>query len=333
MKVLLTGTTGFVGSEILRLLIAKGHTVRTIVRDPKQCDLIRERDHVDTFHGNILHAPSLLGCMEGIEAVIHLVGVIAEVGENTYDRVHRIGTQNLIAEAKKSKVKRFIHMSALGTRPHARSQYHQSKWAGEEAVRNSGLDWTVFRPSIIYGPQDGFVNLFAKMTKFPSRLFTLPLMEGGFSHLQPIPVTDVAQCFVDALTKPESMKKIYDLCGPTPLRLREIIKTIVEVLGDEIKEIQSPLKCCLGDWSNLLLPFPILFFTIFLQPKVLFVPVPYEAAVIVAWLMETLMSKPLLNRDQLLMLEEDNVGDPSEAIKDFGIHPPDFRSGIVTYLK
>lgn len=334
MKVLLTGATGFVGAEILKELATAGHSVRALVRDPKRCESMAARNGVEAFQGNIIHAPSISGCMEGIEAVIHLVGVIAEIGENTCDRVHRVGTQNLLAEAKKNRVKRFIHMSALGTRDGARSRYHQSKWAAEEAVRASGLDWTIFRPSIIYGPRDEFVNLFVKMTRpIPSllQLFTLPVIGGGFALLQPVPVADVARCFAGALTRPESIKKMYDLCGQQPLRLREIIQTIAEVRGHDTRLVEPPLKCCIGDWSNLLLPLAV-FKGLFIQPRLLLVPVPFEAAMVMAWTMEQLMTKPLLNRDQLLMLEEDNVGDPSEASKDFGIHPPAFRDGIAAYL-
>ena len=100
-----------------------------------------------------------------MEAVVHLVGIISEVGQNTFENVHPRGTENIVAAARAADVTRFIHMSALGTRPNAASRYHQSKWAAEEIVRRSGLAWTIFRPSIIYGPGDGFVNLFARMSR------------------------------------------------------------------------------------------------------------------------------------------------------------------------
>jgi len=330
MKILLTGATGFVGSEILKQLLAGGHSVRVLVRSDKAVGKFAPHANVETFVGNILHGPSLTGCMEGTEAVVHIVGVIAEVGENTFDRVHRLGTENLIKEAKKAKVKRFVHMSALGTRANARSQYHISKWAAEEAVRASGLDWTIFRPSIIYGPGDEFVNFFARMTRFPRnlfQLFTMPVMLGGYAHLQPIPLADVARCFAGSIGKTESVGKTYDLCGPRALRLRDILRTIAEVQGNDVKELEPPFKRWIGDWSNLLIPFAALQ-SLLIQPKTLLVPVPFEFATVIAWFMETFLPKPLLNRDQLMMLEEDNVGDAAAARNDFGISPPEFRDGL-----
>ncbi len=334
MKILLTGATGFVGSEILKQILSGGHSVRALVRSEKAASHFHGRPNVETFIGNILHGPSLTGCLEGVDAVVHLVGVIAEVGENTYDRVHRVGTENLIKEAKKAKVKRFIHMSALGTRANARSQYHRSKWAAEEALRASGLDWTIFRPSIIYGPGDGFVNFFARMTRPPLswlQLFTLPVVLGGYAHLQPIPVTDVARCFASALTKSDSVGKVYDLCGPKALRLREILRTICEVQGHAVTEIDPPLKRWIGDLSHFLIPIAALQ-SLLVQPKVVLVPVPFEFATVIAWFMETFLPKPLLNRDQLMMLEEDNVGDAAPARNDFGISPLGFREGLGAVL-
>lgn len=334
MKVLLSGASGFVGREVLRQLVTDGHSVRVLTRDPHHCEALRKEFSVEIFHGNLLHRPTLDGCMAEVDAVVHLVGIIAEEGENTYERVHVTGTQNLLAEAKKAKVKRFVHMSAIGAREGARSAYHQTKWAAEETVRASGLDWTIFRPSIIYGPGDAFVNLFAKMTRCPYSIFqffTLPLIGSGYAHLQPISVDDVARSFSRSLTKPESVKKIYDLCGPAPLRLRDILRTIAEVEGHEVVELEPPFKCCLGDWSNLFLPLCLLK-GLFIQPKILLVPVPIEISTVVAWLMNVFMSRPLLNRDQILMLEEDSVGDSAEAVKDFGLSLVEFRAGISVWL-
>src|SRR6266481_10008108 len=110
-------------------------------------------------------APSIEGAMQDANCVIHLVGIIYEWKENTFERTHAQATRHVLDEAKKSGVKRFVHMSALGTRENARSQYHQTKWAAEEYVRKSGLAWTIFRPSLIYGAHDKSMNVLAKVLK------------------------------------------------------------------------------------------------------------------------------------------------------------------------
>jgi len=119
-------------------------------------------------------------------------------------------------------------MSALGTRPHAVSRYHQSKWAGEEIVRESGLDWTIFRPSIIYGPKDHFVNLFARLARFSP---VLPVIGRGQGKLQPVPVSDVAAAFVKCLAEPRSVGQVFDLCGRDILTFTEALDEILAVTG------------------------------------------------------------------------------------------------------
>ena len=143
MKVLVTGATGFVGGEIVRELHQAGHSICFLARNPgDRCaqELISHYA-AEIKTGNVLEAESLTGAVSGVDAVIHLVGIISEAGESTFENVHTRGTQNMIAAAQKAGVKRFIHMSALGTRPNAVSRYHKSKWAAEEAVRQSGLDY------------------------------------------------------------------------------------------------------------------------------------------------------------------------------------------------
>src|SRR5437016_11869898 len=192
MKVFLTGGTGFVGQEILRQLHLEEHSVRMVVRDAGS---MRAKAAVAEYGaeltvGDILEthqaekqtphplrrrafggqagplpfrrgegkfsARSRASALTGVQAVIHLVGIISEVSRSTFENVHTQGARNVVAAAQAAGVKRFIHMGALGTRLHASSRYHQTKWAAEEAVRASGLDYTIFRPSLIYGPQDQF---------------------------------------------------------------------------------------------------------------------------------------------------------------------------------
>ena len=155
------------GREIVRQLHAAGHTIRILARSPPppRVQEAVSRWGAEVHPGDVLEPLRSAGRLAGTDAVIHLVGIISEVGDSTFENVHTRGTRNMVAAAQQAGVRRFVHMSALGTRPNAASRYHQSKWAAEEMVRHSGLEFTIFRPSLIYGPQDQFINLFAKIIR------------------------------------------------------------------------------------------------------------------------------------------------------------------------
>jgi len=302
MKIFVTGATGFVGEEILRQLNETGHVVQILARHAKhgRAQKMASRFGAQIYEGNVLENTSLVAGLKEISAVIHLVGIISEVGANTFENVHVRGTQNVLAAAEQAGVKRFIHMSALGTRPNAVSRYHQSKWAAEEIVRCSGLDYTIFRPSIIYGPHDHFVNLFANMARFSP---VVPILGNGRSKMQPVPVTDVAACFVRALGEPKSIGQAYDLCGQDVLSFEEILDAILRVTGRKRLKLRLPMGLARAQARLLEFIFPRL-----------------------------LGRAPPLNRDQLLMLMEDNIGNPKLANELFGIKPIPFTQGIETYL-
>src|SRR5437899_1798339 len=147
MKVFVTGASGFVGEEVVRQLHAAGHAIRILARQPQATRTQWEVSEygAEVHAGNVLDADSLRGGLKDCEAVIHLVGIISEIGRNTFENVHTRGTENIVTAARNAGVRRFVQMSALGTRPNAASRYHQSKWAAEELVRQSGLAWTIFR--------------------------------------------------------------------------------------------------------------------------------------------------------------------------------------------
>ncbi len=301
MKVFVTGASGFVGEEILRQLQQSGHTIRILARNPqsRRARAAASRFGAELHLGNVLESASLPVALRGTDAVIHLVGIISEVGSNTFENVHTRGTQNVVTAAQQAGVRRFIHMSALGTRPNAVSRYHQSKWAAEEILRQSGLDYTIFRPSIIYGPGDHFVNLFAGMARFSP---VLPIMGDGRGKMQPVPVADVATCFVRALTEPKSIGQTYDLCGQDILSFEEILDTILQVTGRKRWKLHLPMSLARLQAAVLEFIFPLF------------------------------GQAPPLNRDQLLMLEEDNVGNPKPANELFHLQPITFKAGIASYL-
>jgi NADH dehydrogenase len=239
--------------------------------------------------------------MAGTDAVIHLVGIISEVGQSTFESVHTRGTQNVLAAAKMGGVRRFVHMSALGTRPNPIARYHQSKWAAEASVRGSGLDFTIFRPSLIYGPHDHFVNLFAK---FIRRSPILPIMGSGTSRFQPVYIGSVARAFVTALISPDAIGQTYDLCGPERFTLGEMLDQILGVMGRKRWKVRVPLGLA-----------------------------RLQASLVEFIFSRLLRKAPPLNRDQLTMLQEDNVGNGQPANELFGLKQVKFAEAIASYLR
>lgn len=308
MKVVVTGGTGFVGREVVRQLRAAGHEVRLL---PRAANLVGPPSHRPsplveapaggTPAGTVAGGDACITSMAGCDAVIHLVGIISEVGEQNFENVHTRLTERIVRAAKQAGVRRFVHMSALGTRANAIARYHQTKWVAEEIVRASGLDWTIFRPSIIYGSGDGFVNLFARLTRFSP---LVPLVGGGHSKFQPVSVENVARCFEAALTEPQANGKTFDLCGDERLTLREIVDAILDATGRRRWKISLPFGLA------------------------------HVQAATAEFLFGKILGKPSpLNRDQLLMLREDNVGDGSAANELFGLKHERFAEGIGRYLK
>jgi NADH dehydrogenase len=234
--------------------------------------------------------------MKECDAVINLVGIIREfpVKGITFERLHVEATASIISAAQHAGVLRYLQMSALGTRLDAVSGYHRSKWRAEELVRGSGLAWTIFRPSLIFGPKDAFVNMLAANLRLAP---IMPTMGDGNYRLQPIHGTDVARCFADALEMPETAGQTYQLCGEDRLTYRELLDAIAEAMGK-----RHPFKPAL--------PLSIM------KP-----------------IIKTLqgISAFPITMDQLQMLLEENIcnGDWRKA---FPFEPIKFREGIREYL-
>ena len=303
MRVFVTGATGFVGQEILGRLHAAGLSIRILARDPES---ERVQDTVSLYgaevrQGNVLAPDSLAGALNGMHAVIHLVGIISEIGENTFENVHCQGTQNIVAAAQEAGIERFIQMSALGTRPGAASRYHQTKWAAEETVRHSDLDYTIFRPSLIFGPRDQFVNLFARIIRFSP---VIPILAAERARFQPVGIETVGAAFARAVVEPKSIGQTYDLCGPESLTLSQIVDEICTVMGRKRLQLRLPLALARTQAAFLEFIFPRL-----------------------------LRRASPLNRDQLIMLQEDTMGNPKPANALFRLESTPFREGVGRYLR
>lgn len=298
--VALTGATGFVGRHVLSRLRLEGFRVRALVRDPSRLDKTDAR--VQGVAGGLFNDAALAELVKGADAVVHLVGIIMEKpGKGqTFERVHTEGTQRLLAAAKSAGVKRWVHMSALGSRPDAVSRYHRTKWQAECAVRDSGLDHTIFRPSIIHGPDGEFMQM---VKGFCCGLFP-PFMpyfgagllgRGGAGRLQPVWIEDVARCFVDALTNTKTINEVYPLGGPDVYTWPGLYTTCHQYIPGARKG-RKPMA----------------------------VPV---------WYANLIAGKPGVpfNRDQVIMSQEDSVCDTAKAREHFGFELAAFEPTFAQY--
>lgn len=295
-RVFVTGATGFVGRAVVQALRAEGCVVRCLVRRGSEHDL-RGLGAIERVEGDVMARRTLEEGVAGCHAVAHLVGIIREhrsVGV-TFERVHTQGTINVLEAATAAGVSRFLHMSALGTRPGARSRYHITKWAAEEAVRSSPLPWTIFRPSVIYGRGDQFVTLLARMI----RNFTVvPVIGSGRQQVQPVPVEQVAQAFARALSLDATVKHIYDVAGPEAVTLVDLLDRIGAAMARRrVRKLHVPVAL--------------------VRPA--------------ARVMHRLPGFPL-TPDQLLMLEENTTCDPAPFFSTFGLTPVPLNTGLRAML-
>ena len=225
MKVLITGGTGFVGPHVVRAVAGAGHDLRLLVRDST-----RSRDLPgQPVVGEMTNTVSLQHAVEGVDAVVHLVA-IRQGRDEQFKRVMEQGTRDLVAAAKEAGVKRFILMSALGTSEDTRNlvPYYHGKWAMEQAVKGSGLEHVIFRPSFVFGTEGGILPTFRKLAKLTP---VTPIIGSGEQKIQPIWVDDVAAYFAAALTKAEAANKTFELGGPDAVSWNEFWQRLRTSLG------------------------------------------------------------------------------------------------------
>jgi uncharacterized protein YbjT (DUF2867 family) len=238
MKTFVTGSTGFVGNHVLQKLLEKGHQVKALVRPGSEYK-IKKPDEVDVVPGTVEEIADLTQGMQGCDAVIHLVGIIRAFPSRgvTFEKLHTEATANVIAAAKEAGVGKLLHMSALGAREDGPTPYLRTKFAAEELVRESGLNYTIFRPSLIFGPGGEAVKMFADMVK----KIVVPIIGDGKYRFQPVNVSTVAQGFEQALALEKSHGKTLDVGGPDNVTFDEIMDTLARVLGKTIVKIHLPV--------------------------------------------------------------------------------------------
>jgi NADH dehydrogenase len=295
------GGSGFLGRHVVRALCKEGFRIRVAVRRPDLAGYLQPLGRVGQVHAvqsNLRYPDSIKSAARGANIVINLVGILFERGKQRFEPVQAEGPR-LVAAAAAENGARLIHVSALGADPESPSLYARTKAAGEAAVLAANPAATIFRPSIIFGPEDDFFNRFAALARISP---ALPLIGGGETRFQPVFVGDVATAIVKAACGGTRPGTTYELGGPEVKTFKELMERLLAMIGR----------------------------------RRLLVPIPFAVADFKAAFLQ-LLPKPLLTRDQVRLLKRDNVVS-EEAVREgrtlagLGIDPLAFEVIVPEYI-
>jgi NADH dehydrogenase len=226
MKILVTGGTGVIGEGVIPELIQRGHDVRLLSRHAD--DDAKQWPNVEPFAGNVADAASLSGAADGCDAIVHIAGIAFEDPPKlTFEAVNVDGTGNMIAEAERAGVKRFVYVSSLGADV-GESPYHKSKRAAERLVETSGLEWTIVRPGNVYGPGDEVLSRILKMVR---ALPAVPVIDSGDQEFQPIWHEDLAKILAGVVERRDLAGQTLEAAGPEITTMNEVIEKFCTITG------------------------------------------------------------------------------------------------------
>lgn len=243
MNILVAGGSGFIGSHIVRELVehSPDSAVRILTRKPKASNPWGQR--VAYVGGDVTVPQSLSDSLQGVDVVVHCVQFPNHPVENpakgwTYQRVDGQGTRNLVEACTAAGVRRFVYLSGAGAGPGRPEPWFRAKHEAEEAVRQSGMEYAILRPSWVYGPEDRSLNRFVSLTRhFPF----VPVIGNGKARVQPTSVFDVAKVAALCVTRAQAPNRIFELGGPEELSMNEILRTLQKVLGKRRVLVHSPV--------------------------------------------------------------------------------------------
>ena len=295
------GGSGFIGRHVVRALCRRGYRIRVAVRRPDLAFHLQPLGRVGQVHAvqaNLRFPASVQAAVRGADVVINLVGILFERGKQRFPAIQAEGP-GLVADAAREAGARLIHVSALGADPDSPALYARSKAAGEQAVWAGLPSASVFRPSIVFGPEDEFFNRFAAMARFSP---VLPLIGGGHTRFQPVFVGDVAEAIARAVDGRAQQSVTYELGGPDVWTFKDILQFILKTT----------------------------------ERRRLLVPLPFALAEFDAWFLQ-FMPKPLLTPDQVRLLKSDNVVSDlarreHRTLQDLGIEPHSIAAVVPSYL-
>ncbi len=294
-NVLVVGGSGFIGRYIVNLLVARGCRVLVPARRRDQAKHLIMLPTCDVVESSVHDDAALQALVAGQDAVINLVGIL-QGRQADFERAHAQLPRRIVAACEKAGVRRYLHMSALGADPNGPSMYQRSKGEGEKVVRASALNWTIFQPSVVFGAEDKFLNMFATLARFAP---VLPI-GGADVRFQPVWVEDVALAFVNSLDNEATYRRSYELAGPRVYTLRELVQFAVRAAGH---------------------PRPV-------------IALPAGVARLQARMMELAPGEPLLSRDNLDSMKRDNVASvqPYEPAPELGIQATPLEPEAAVYL-
>jgi len=292
--IFIAGASGFVGGHLVDYLLAKGHRIRCLVRSESAKRALSVKG-AEVISGDITHSETLNNILQPEDFVVHLVGIIEERGRATFEEVHRKGTSNLVAAAKNAGVKHFFYQSALGADKGSWSGYLKTKAEAEEIVKKSGLGYTIFRPSLIIGPWDGFTRKLTEMLKLSP---VLPIPGEGRAKFQPVYIKDWLVCIGKVIENPGAYVSTYEIGGPEQLSYLEIVEKLSKAMGHNRPAFKIPMGLMkLG-----------------------------------ASVFEKILPAPPVTSDQLRLLEQDNICDLEAIQKNFGFEPLRFEEALKEFI-
>jgi uncharacterized protein YbjT (DUF2867 family) len=292
------GGSGFIGRYVVQDLARDEWLVRAAVRRPDEALFLKTSGvvgQITPVAANVRDRASVARAVAGADAVINLVGILHQSGRQKFQAVQVEGAQMIAEEAARAGAKHLVHVSAIGADPNSDSAYARTKGEGEAAVRRAFPGATILRPSIVFGPEDGFFNRFAQMAMLSP---ALPLIGGGKTRFQPVYVGDVAEAAVRAIDNREAPGRTYELGGPKAYSFAELMQLMLNEIGR----------------------------------KRMLVPLPFPIASLMGAVLQCLPN-PQLTADQVRLLKRDNVPSAgSPGLKDLGITPTAVETIIPTYL-
>jgi len=297
--ILVTGASGYVGNNLVRRLVAVGKPVRAMVHSPAKAEarLADVRDRIEIVKGDVTRPETLAPLMDGVSAVVHLVAIAIESGGATYEAINTQGTINVVEAARAAGVRRFVNMSQNGADSSLPYRFLASKGRAQDYVAASGLDWTALRPSVIWGPQDEFANVQARLIRLTPLVF--PVVGDGQAKFQPVWVGDVVEAVARCLDDDGTIGQELGLGGPEVLTYEAIVKRVLAALDTRRLTVRVPVPL--------------------LRP--------------VVKLMEVALPNPPVTTSLLDLLKVDNAVAENALTGVFGITPRPFTPQNLSYMR